>query len=572
MDELEAKFRVSLDGANDLADFFSKSEAGAAKFSSNLGRALGTAGASISGLSRMVGASLKDFGGKELSGSIGGQARGVLELRDAITRLATESGHGAEIFDGLKDQIQSVSVATNQLQTDVTAAMSAFVERTGDLETARKNIELYGRTATATGTALQDVARVGEVLASKFGIKDQKAAFAVLELQSKAGAIKLSDIATKGPQIFAAAAAGGLSGEKGMREAGALAQMVAGGQGGKGTAASSATIVQAIFSQIRAKTDALERTGIKVQGRDQVEVLQEIIQKTNGDAHKLGEVFKNIRAFRGVEEFAREYRQGRGFTKFEGFRDVTGKSDVIDKDFETRTKTAMERMKATQIARAKFFDKYVGGIAEFGAAHMTELQAGSMGLSGLGKGLSIAGRMMAKGSGAVGALGELADKATAQRVFVVGGRLDGMGGPLGGAGAAGLLGKAGMVVGAGVAAYELTRLVDDATGGRISGGVAKGIGALSGQARALKGVEDAGVDLNATSLQRRKLQRDALVHDFEVKGLSHGKALYAADQQLKAVAEVKNLTVNINGDKADTETDEGTRSPEVLVNRTASGG
>jgi hypothetical protein len=565
--DLEAHFRIRVDGKGELEDLYSSGEAGAKRFSENTSRYLQKAGAALSAISARGKSELGAFAGKELGESWGSNARGVLQLRDAINQLAVSSGGGNELMAGLNDQIQATSVSANQLQGDVTEALQAFVEKTGDLGTARANLLLYARAATATSSAVKDLALVGVEMSDKLNVKDQAASFAILATQAKAGAIEFRDLATKAPRIFAAAAGAGATGERGVREAGALAQVYAKGFGGSGSAASVSTAIENTFSDILKKSSRLEAAGVKVQGRDQFEVLKDIIRATGGDKGKLLEVF-NARSIRGVDVLAREFRATGGFATFDRFRDVAADPRVLDRDFATRNTTGEAKLRANQVARQRFYEKYLGGIAEFGAEHATALQAGSYGLGLAGQGLGLLGRA----GGAIGGrVGQAVGAATAQRVFVTNwpGNLGG-GGAIGGGTPTSRLGKAAAVFGVGVAAYELTTLADEASGGRISGGVANAMGYLSGQKGKLAGIEGAGAELHQIQLARQKARRDALVQDYELKGLTHGAALNAADQQIKA--EVKNLTVVINGNDAHAEDDSGTRSPKVLVRRGGSGG
>jgi ethanolamine utilization microcompartment shell protein EutS len=558
-EDFELRFRVSLGGKDEVTDFFDKSEKSAARFQSSL-KSLGSA---MSTFANKAGSQFQAFAGKELGGSFGSQARGVLQLRDAINQLAVSSGKGGEIVGGLKDQIQSVSVASNQMQTDVTEALQAFVEKTGDLDTARKNIELYGKAATATSAALADISRVGVELSDKLGIKEQANAFAILATQSKQGAIELKDLATKGPRIFAAAASAGATGELGLREAGALAQTYAKAFGGIGSAASVATAVENTFSGIAKKRSRLEGAGIKFtdaegKERDRFDVLFDIIRATKGDETKLREVFTQ-QGMRGVMVLANEFKKTGGFGTFERFRDVRPDAGVLDRDFATRSSTGMAKLKAEEIRRAAFADR-LGFIAEFGAEHAFGIQAGIKGLGILGGGLSkLGGRVP-------GGLGRALSAATAQHVIVdnwppgFGG--NGGAAPLGGGKAGRFLGKALAATGVGLAAYEGTQLIDELTGGRISGGVASGLSAVSGQQGKLAAISEAGEATHRMSLEMKRMQRESLIRGFESQGMTHGKAIYEADRQLQ----IQNLIVTVNGDEATVEAD-GTRAPKVMVRR-----
>lgn len=566
-EEFTLKFKAEIEGREDIARFFDQSGRDADRFSARLQGSLRGASQAISAFASKAGSELQAFAGRELGGSLGSNARGVLQLRDAISALAVSSGRGGEIVGSLKEQIQKTATAANQLQGNVTEALQAFVEKTGDLDTARKNIELYGKAATATGAAVKDLALVGVELSDKLGIKNQASSFAILATQAKAGAIELKDLATKGPRIFSVAASAGATGERGLREAGALAQVYAKAFGGSGTAASVATAIENTFSEILKKSAKLEAVGVKVQGRDQFEVLKDIVRATGGDKQKLLEVFGQ-RSIRGVDVLAREFRQTGGFGTFDKFRDVTADPDVLARDFATRNATGEAKLRAAQVSRQRFFDRYLGGIAEFGAEHANELQVGTTLLGLGGKGLGVLGRLGGAVGGSVG--GALA-AAGAQRVYVVNWP-GGIGGGLPGGGALGnvsqFLGAAGVGLALGAAGgLYLDKHSETARG--FYNAESRALGKLTGQDRALAGIEQAGVDLNTLQLQRRKAERDALTRSFEAKGLSHGAALNAADAQMKA--EVKNLTVIINGDEAHAEDDSGTRSPKVMVRRGGGG-
>lgn len=413
-EEFLLKFKTELDGKEQVEEVFDDATASAKRFQSNLSKIMGGAGSVVSSFASKAGSELNAFAGKEVGASLGEQARGVLKLRDAISALAVSSGHGNEIVGELKDQIQATSKASNQLQGDVTEALSAFVERTGDLETARKNIELYGKAATATGAAVKDLSLVGVELSDKLGIKDQAQAFAILATQSKAGAIELRDLATKGPRIFAAAANAGATGESGLREAGALAQVYARAFGGKGTAASVSTAIENTFADILKKSTKIEALGVHVGDRDRFEVLKDIVRATHGDESQLLDIFGK-QSIRGVNVLAREYKSTGGFGTFDSFRDVKPNGDVLNTDFNTRNATGEAALRRAEVALQAWSDHWLGGIAEFAARHANELQVGLTGLGLAGKGLSLGGRI----AGAVGGrVGGAIGNATAERVFV----------------------------------------------------------------------------------------------------------------------------------------------------------
>src|SRR5262249_49913483 len=159
-------------------------------------------------------------------------------------------------------------------------------------------------------------------------------------------------------------------------------------------------------------------------GRDPYEVIKDIIRVTGGDANELlkhGEkgVF-DLRAMAGISVLATEYQRTGGFGTFDRFKNVAASDADIEAAFALRRGTGASKLKAAGIALQKFVDQNFGGIAEFGAAHAFGIQAGIRGAGLLGTGLSYLG----KGGGLVGGVGGALSNVTAQRVFVVGGRLD----------------------------------------------------------------------------------------------------------------------------------------------------
>jgi hypothetical protein len=238
--------------------------------------------------------------------------------------------------------------------------------------------------------------------------------------------------------------------EQGVREIGGLLQAIAGGARGKekATAADTRVMIEQLFSQIRQKSGKIQALGIGVEGRDYIDVIKDIITKTGGNAEAIGKIFHDKNAFRALTTLATQYRDAGGkFTKLDELINVTADQGQMDRDFATRTSTGASKLKAQEITRQRFVDKYFGGVAEFGAAHATELQAGAYGAGLLGKGVGLVGNLLGKGGGAGGGagVGGALSNLAATPVRVVnwpgggfGGGSDGVGGAKGG-----LLGAAG---------------------------------------------------------------------------------------------------------------------------------
>lgn len=487
----------------------------------------------------------------------------MLDFRDNLMDLAIQANISDEKLKGMTAQIHAVAKASNQMQGDVTDALGAFVAKTGDIETARKNLELYAKTATATGASLKDVALIGVELSDKLGIKDQRNALGILAQQGRSGAVEIRDLASKAPKIFSAAASMfGVKGEEGLRGTGALAQVFAKGFGGTGSAASVSTSIENTFTDILKGQSKIEAAGIKVQGRDPYEVIKDLIRKTGGDPRQLlkagGHGIFDVRAMRGINVMAREFKNTGGFKTFDDFKSAKGID--IDADVDRRMGTGASQLKQTQIRIAESADKNAGdkinalamqatklaGVFDWVSSHLVASAgiaiAAMTGWKLLGGVLSGAGG----GGGVLGALG-----GGVQKVWVTNPGFGGVGGPGGGPG---LLGKIGAASMAGAAGYAAGTYVDGKLGlsDKLSRG--NGMGAA---------FENAAVGEHRAQLAQAVAERSIRVKQLEGQGMTHGQALYAADNRK---VEVKGIVVNINDGKATVEVD-GTRSADALVNR-----
>lgn len=341
------RFQAELEGQEAFDKFFASGERGARTMQSSIKGALADTARDIKSFVAGMGKDLAAASG--LKFGIAGNARDVLEFRNSLQRLVIMAQVGDDQIDSLKKQILDVARVSNQAAPAVESALEAFVEKTGDIDTARKNLALYAQVATATASSLEDVASVGVELSRKLNVKDQAAAFGILAQQAKQGAIELRNLAGQGPRIFSAGAALGLTGEKGVREAGALSQVYIQAFGGKGASASAsaATAVERTFLDLAQKRENVESLGIKVKGRDPLDVLFDIIKKTGGDPFALADTkIFDSRALRGVRILSNEYQRTGKFGSYESFRDVTPNSKQIETDAQRAMSTGTQDRKS----------------------------------------------------------------------------------------------------------------------------------------------------------------------------------------------------------------------------------
>ncbi len=547
MSELEAKFRVSLDGKEELTDFFEKSERSAKSFQSTVGNAMRKTGEDIAKFGLSAAKSLASIVGFQVG--IAAQAKSVLEFRDSIARLGTVAGIGEDKLDGLRTQILNVSVASGQMKEEVTDALNAFVAKTGDIDEARNNLELYGKTATGTGAKLKEVALIGAELSQKMHIHDQRAAMGILAKQGDIGAIEFKDLAAQGPRLFAAAAGAGLSKEKGVREIGGLAQLFAEGVGGSGSAARVATSIEGLFRDVGKKggRKKIEGLGIEVGDRDAVEIVKDVVRKFGGndrDISKAG-IF-TAASFRGVQTLSRDFRDHGSFTELDKFTNGVGTdkqaASTIGEKFERNTKSTLSQLQLMRAKAERLIDKGVDVVGD----HPILAAAG-------GLGALVAKNALFKGGGGAsgGLLGGLGGGV--QKVFVVNqpGAVGGPGGVSGiGKGPGAALALGGAVLGAGLWAIDKWD--------------------TAGEERHAA-QEDAGVGINANQLQLKNKRKAEKVAMLEKQGYSHGQAVFGAehpDRLVKAIRGIQSPVVNVNiiGNHAEVT---GTHDPKVAIRRGA---
>ncbi len=570
MSELEARFRISLDGKDELTNFFEKSERSAKSFQSSVGNAMKSTAGDIARFGLSAAKSLAQIAGFQTS--ISGQAKSVLEFRDSIYALGTVAGISEDKLGGLKDKILSVSVASGQMKENVTEGLNAFVAKTGNIDEGIANLDLFGKTATATGAKMKEVAEISAQLSQKLNIKstaDQTKAFGIIAKQSDIGAIEAKDLAVHLPRIAAAGGAAGFKGESGLRAIGGLAQLFAEGVGGSGSAARVATSIEGVFSDVNQKQGKLKALGIEVGNRDPISILKDIVTHFHGDVRAISAAKLFSRAsMRGIQTIAQGYDDPKGvhhagYNETNGFAELDKFTNVVDDDtiakkFALRTKSGLARIQGMRAWAEQKIDQGVDLVSDH-----TGLAAGA-GVAGLLGFNLLKNKLTGGGGGGVLGLGGV------QKVFVVN-QPGGPGMPGGGGGGMGLLGKAGMVAGAGLAGYAAGTYLDDKFG--ISDLASDSLRAATGEGKRDEARFRAGVMGHAGSLAGKNAAKANRVSELEKQGYSHGQAVFGAEhpeQLVKAIRGIQRPVINVTiADGKATTTVDGTHSADTQVRRGA---
>jgi TP901 family phage tail tape measure protein len=240
------------------------------KFASGAKSILGGAGGIIGGALGKVGSFLArslDPLGRAYS-LITDQVGDVMDFEKGVARLAISQGKTNEQMSGFRAEIGQVSDATGVARNDILKGAAAYQALTGDTAGAGKAMSTFARVAQATGSTVEDIATTSAALSQNLKIDpaDLEKAFSILNVQGKAGAIELHDLAG----LTASLAAGfqqfkGGSGISGLQEMGAAAQII---RRNFGSAGEAATGFQGLMTAIVKNAAKLQAAGVKVFDRN----------------------------------------------------------------------------------------------------------------------------------------------------------------------------------------------------------------------------------------------------------------------------------------------------------------
>lgn len=390
-----------------------------------------------------------------------GTGRQVIGLQRRFTRLGIQANTSADEVASLKKQIFDTAQAPDIRvdPSEITSAIEAIVEKTGDLQFARDNIATIGRAIQATGGQGQFIG----ALVAEFKKLDQAAPDELLRsidtliAQGKAGSFTTGNLATQGERLVSAYAATGRVGPKAVREIGAIVQVA---RQGTGSAEQAATAFEAFIRTLgdADKAKLLEGKGIQLiepgtDGtlRSAADIMKDIIRATGGDTRLIGKVF-DAEAMRAFNATIAEFKRTGAFESLDKFLAIQGTGADLMKDSATAAHDAEGALQNLSTAYREFADRELSGpIQDLADAFnsmdakqiqeiMDALKTGAIAAGGLilaGKAIRMIGDArvaFGKGGRGGGALGGIAAAGAPIPVFVTN---PGFGGAGAGAGAAG---------------------------------------------------------------------------------------------------------------------------------------
>lgn len=397
-----------------------------------------------------------------------GTGRFLVNLERRFTRLGIQADISADKVDGLKKKIFEAA-RQDEIRIDpseITSAIEAIVEKTGDLKFAEDNINNIGYAIQATGA---NGSAIGEILAEfqKMGIvdfKDVLTGIDTLNVQGKEGAFTLQELAALGPRVVTAYTSLGREGLPAIREMGAALQVI---RQGTGTSEQAATAFEALLRTLSDvdKVKILKSGGIKLfdaqalkEGREILrpinEIMVDIIKKTQGKKTVLSKVF-DAEAMRSFNAAAAEFKRTGAVESLDKFMNVHADGTATIDDSTRAAKDSAAALQSLYSAWQNFADsnltKHIKSMADalnsikpetvdmlikaavYGGGALGGLIAAKK-VGGIGKGLYDFAK---GGKGKAGAAGGLGGMPGVQSVYVVNmgaGGMDGMAAGKGGKG------------------------------------------------------------------------------------------------------------------------------------------
>lgn len=224
----------------------------------------------LGSIAKGIGLSALGTGAALFTGVATAGAKDAMRTQEIANRVSINSrmaGQEAADPTTLRKEFEATAIANpGQKASDIGEAVQAYVTKTGDLSTARKNAGVFATVASATGGNVQEIAGAAADIAEKLNIRnvgDMKQALASLTMQGKAGAFELGDAARLFPRLLASGASLGVQQNvNGLKQIGGFAQIA---RGSTGNGEQATTAIENVFTALKVKAGELEKVpGVKV--------------------------------------------------------------------------------------------------------------------------------------------------------------------------------------------------------------------------------------------------------------------------------------------------------------------
>lgn len=350
-----------------------------------------------------------------------GTVRNLVALEERFTRLGIAAGRSEEEMDALREKIFETARAPD-IRVDpaqITGAIEAIVEKTGDLKFAEQNLRNIGLAISATGA---QGGSIGEILAEfqKMDIKKPEAvmnAIDTLNQQGKSGAFTLAELAKLGPRVVTAYTALGRQGPRAIREMGAALQVIRQSAGNSESAATTFEAVLRTFQNAEKAAKITRLSGVQLfdqealkEGREVLrpinELMVELVKAADGRASRMSKLFPDSEALRAFNSLMTEYNLNNGaIESMSQFFQVQGDGTATLEDSARAADTAGGALRNLSSAWQSFADSNLSEPIQAAADALNSLDQETVDrwlkIAGIGAG-SVAGLYALRSLGKLG--------------------------------------------------------------------------------------------------------------------------------------------------------------------------
>jgi len=310
-----------------------------------------------------------------LSGAAGiGTVKQVGDLSMRLTRLGINANISREqtslLYKQLLDTAQMPDIRVNP--GELLEGVEVIVEKLGDLDLAKANLRNIGLMMQATGAQGKEAGDMIANFKEKFNLKTPEEVLQGLDIlvkQGKAGSFTLKDLATQGNRVTAAYGAMGRGGLDAVREMGAVLQVF---RRATGSAEESSTAFKNVFNDLMepSKQKHLKGLGINIWDPAQlkdgkkkissiVDIIDELLKKTNGDPEKLNRIF-GMQSLDGMKAFIAEWQKAKKNAAGE-FMNIKGDGAELMKDSARAAKEFNSAMQNLHTSWTRFAQNNLAG-------------------------------------------------------------------------------------------------------------------------------------------------------------------------------------------------------------------
>lgn len=308
---------------------------------------------------------------------LGGQVMGTLGMAVGAAyavaqplRQALNFEHELQLFGNVvnfnntqlgntKTQLDTIASATNQTPGELLSALNTLASKGLDPTRALASLDIIGKTATASGADVNELATTSFTLIDAMGLSPNELpkAMDLLAQAGKMGSFELKDMATYFPQLTAQAKSIGISGTQGIATMGAALQIA---MKGASDPAAAANNFQNFLTKLTSKETVknFAEMGVDVEklmteasqkGLDPVVTMVEKIQElTGGNKFKMSELFSDMQVLGFLNPMIANLDE---FNRIK--KESLSANGVINRDYEAMMATGTEQLKKAGIEAQK---------------------------------------------------------------------------------------------------------------------------------------------------------------------------------------------------------------------------